>query len=293
MNNASTRQKTKYAESGTYEIEDASEALVERLRTAFRSKAYEPPLLPASATELLALSRKPNVAYAEMVALMEKDPLIAGKVLRIAQSAAYSRQGVIQSLSQAAVRLGVETLTQIFLEVSMTMKVFRAPAYDAPMTALRKHSVATAHVARLVCRHTSIFDDYAFLCGLLHDVGVAACLIVLSERGREEPPIPFEVAWPAIVEVHEEASKQLTTHWNLPPDVRLVVGMHHIPVVSGVVHPVGAAVSIAEYIVSEAGGDSLGEGIAPPVRAMNALGMSDALREQIQREAKVVLQGIK
>jgi HD-like signal output (HDOD) protein len=230
-----------------------SKELVRRLLEVFRAPRYEPPVLPAVAIELHKLVRKSDVKFPAILSLLEKDPLIAGKVLRIAQSAFYARQAAVQSIEQALVRLGLSTLSQLFMEVSMRAKVFRAAGYEEPMRLLSRHSAATAHIARILCRRTSLYDEYAFLCGLLHDVGIAASMIVLSQLPRGVKVPAFELVWPAIEEIHETASGILCRSWKLPPDVALVVEHHHVPRIGGMIHPFAAALCVSDALASDLG----------------------------------------
>ncbi|HEX7667290.1 MAG TPA: HDOD domain-containing protein [Polyangiaceae bacterium] len=259
------------------------------LEETFASPGYLPPLLPSAAFELLEMSRRPEVALPEVVALVERDPLIAGRVLQVAQSARYSTAHGMPSLQHAVVRLGLDTMTNIFLEVAMNMRVFRAPGYDEPMKRLRLHSVATANVARIVCRHTSIFDDYAFLCGLLHDVGIAASLIVLADIRSGEGG-NFAVEWPVIRALHGQASRVVCEAWKLPPDLALAVEHHHDYTIGSHVHPVAAAVAVAEAIATKLGFGFESEASAqPPSDAMKAIGLSDTALLAVLVEAKAKL----
>jgi putative nucleotidyltransferase with HDIG domain len=219
------------------------------------------------------------VTVPQVVALIERDPLVAARLLRAAQSPLYTRSGTppVQSLQQAALRLGIDALVQLFIEITTAVKVFRAQGYDEPMAELRRHSVATAYVARLVCRETSLYDEYAFMCGLLHDVGMAACMIVLSAERGGKPPAPgsLEVEWPAIVEAHAEASSLLCSRWKLPADVVTIVGAHHTIRVGEHPHPMAAVIAIAEHLAVEMGfGDRTEVGdYGVPALALEVLGL--------------------
>lgn len=260
--------------------------LLDGLRAVFHSPSYQPPLLPAAAIELIELSRKPDVTVPEVVKLVERDPFIAGRVLQVAQSARYCSAGGVPSLQHAAVRLGLDTMTNIFLEVATHMRVFRAPGYEEPMAKLRRHSVATANIARIVCRYTSIYDDYAFLCGLLHDVGIAACMIVLGEA-RVPARGSFALEWPAVRRLHAEASRLICEIWRLPADVAFAVAHHHDTEDSRVVHPVASAIAVAEGIAGQLGFGFENEATpAPPPRAVKSLGLTESTLGSITAESK-------
>ncbi len=287
----SAKQREDYGR-GEVTIDDAdlpleAEAVMERLCETFLAPNYEPPLLPAAALELLALSQKPDVQMAHIRRVMERDPFIAALVLRTAQSAAYTgAQGPVRTLDEALMRLGIRTLSFLFMEASMRMKIFRAKGYEETMTALGRHSSATAQLARFVSRKTSVFDEYAFLCGLLHDVGVAAALIVLAqvERGQEVPPIA-EV-WGVVNDMHDEVAAIVCRSWGLPPDVVLVTGSHRHVTVSGHVHPVAAVVNLADWMASELGLGVGREADEPTLRALTAIGLAPGDLARLLVEAK-------
>src|SRR5690349_20922299 len=81
------------------------EELKQRLLGLFRSPNYHPPVLPAVALALTELSRRPNVAFTDVIATLERDPIIAAEVLRVAQSPFYSSRTPIKSLHEALNRL--------------------------------------------------------------------------------------------------------------------------------------------------------------------------------------------
>ena len=210
--------------------------------------------MPTVGVQLLQLTRDPDVQFDAVLKLLEQDAMVAGRLLKIAQSPVYSAGTTINSLHQALVRLGLSTLRDVFFEAVTRMRVFRAPGYQEPMERLRKHSTATAYVARVVCRFTALSDEYAFLCGLLHDVGIAASMIALCEgRDRANPPPPFEKVWPAVRAAHERASEKLAELWMLPADVQMVLGNHHSAVIGGRFHPLAAVISTSDFIASQLG----------------------------------------
>lgn len=280
----SSRTDGRYGKgSHTIGLEDAPELSIDAprlaimLNDAFNAPGYQPPLLPSTAIELMSLARGPDVTFPRVAALVQKEPLLATQVLRLAQSPVYRRSEPVRSLEQAASLLGLRALADLFLQASLTARVFRAPAYEGPMNELRDHSVATAVVARLVSRETSFSDEYAFLCGLLADVGIAASLIVLGEKfgggHGKPPPIPVSIFWPVIRDAHEAVTDRLAQIWKLPADVRLIIAHHHSLKVGGIVHPMAAVVCVADSIATRLAGRE-----QPPLEAGQVPVAMDALR---------------
>jgi putative nucleotidyltransferase with HDIG domain len=225
-------------------------------------------MLPVVAMEVMQLASRPEVQFEQLVKVLERDPILAARVLSIAQSALYAARSPVLSLHQATVRLGLKTLRDLVLEAALHLKVFRAPGYDEVMTRLYRHSTAVAHVSRAMCRRTLIDAEYAFLCGLLHDVGFAACLIAVVER-PEWRRVPFEVLAPSLDAVHVDASGLLARLWKLPPAIQNVVGSHHDVIVNGKAQPMNAALVLAEQLCWEAGA-----GLLPPPDDANFMSLA-------------------
>lgn len=229
------------------------EYLTSRLESHFSSPDYRPPVLPAIALEIHQLAQYPEVDLQRVAALLEKDSLLAARVLRVANSPAYAMRGRLVSLRDAVVRLGARSIRDIVWEIALNMRVFKAQRYAGPMESVRKHSTTTAYLARLVSSLTSLANDYAFLCGLLHDIGIASALVVLEERMASEAPLDDLLLAYVFNVFHEDGSSLIAKLWSLPPDVQVVLGHHHNPMIDGQVHPLGAVVNIADALATELG----------------------------------------
>lgn len=268
-----------------------TDRLVTQLVELLRSPAYQPPILPNVALELLALSHRPDTTVREIDALLASEPVLAANVLRVANSPTFSPGARVRTLREAIVRLGTRTIAAIFFDVWANAKLFRAPGFEEPMNQVRRHSAAVAHVARVVSQQTALDDDYAYLCGLLHDIGVAIGLLTISEwRARDRLPEPFELCH-ALGEAHAEIGATLCEHWKLPSELVTVVRCHHRIEIDGHVHPGAALVRIAENVAFRQGFGLQAdcEDLAEERLARQALELSDAAMVAIEDEAKELL----
>jgi putative nucleotidyltransferase with HDIG domain len=261
------------------------EDVLARVSAAMATPGYELPVLPDTAIKLVELTRRQDSEVMHVVRLMEQDPLIAAKVLAVAQSAFFSRGARVTSLRDAVTRLGMEELGLLFFEITASVRIFRAPGFDRHMGSLRRHSSMTAQLARLVCRQTAVMDEYAFMCALLHDVGVAAGAAAIGKS------VPAEIAWPAILEVHEQIGALLTQAWKLPSDISLIVRNHHTFRINGFAHPVACAIAVAEWLATEQGFALEGESTdTRPEAEMSLLGISPVMVESLRADASALAQ---
>lgn len=233
------------------------ESMVAELLACLEAPDYRPPTLPVVAVELMSMSTRADVAIEDVVRLLERDSLIAGRVLQQAGSAALAGAVRITSLREATMRLGLLRIRDLVMEIALNLRVFKSEAYGDAMERIRRHAVATAHVARLVCKYTPIEGEFAFMAGLLHDVGIAGTLLALSERkgkgGRRIAPPDLLVIWPAVDRVHARAGEIMAKHWQLPADIRLAITLHHQLLMDGHPHPLAATVVLANELAHCAG----------------------------------------
>jgi HD-like signal output (HDOD) protein len=213
--------------------------------------------------------------------------VLTADMLRIAQSATYKGVSEIHSIDEALVRLGLRRASDLFFRAAMESKMFKCGGGEAIFERLRKHSVATAELSRLVCRQTSLFDDSAYLCGLLHDVGIAGCMLAIGCERRSNPKAQFEAHWPAIRQVHARFATHIAVLWDLPQELRLVL-THHLEFERTMpVHPMAAVTYFAEALANKLNlgfaDENEGHGIEKAVRELR---ISDKQLAYVESEAK-------
>lgn len=230
-------------------------AVAERIRTTFASPSFQAPMLPAVAIEVLALSQAADVTALKLARLLERDALLTGEVLRLARSAQFTSSSPVRTLNEAIVRLGIKALRNRVMEASLQRMVFRAEGFAPALDAVRRHATVVAHLCRSAARYTSVDAEFAFLVGLLHDVGIAAAMVALAAGlKRGEARALSAVQWMALEQVHEEASGWLAKRWQLPPEVTLAVEAHHASLGhKSRAHPVVGVLTVAERLAQEQG----------------------------------------
>ena len=148
----------------------------------------------------------------------------------------FGRWQKIDSLRGAIVGLGFHRVS----DIAMTCGVLNLTPTDGAgidPVVFWEHSLGCA----LVCRHLARMISYpdpskAYLAGLLHDIGIIVNLWVLPK----EFCAAFEVARSEGIPLHEaeqkvlgfthcESGRLLADKWELSPDLREVVSLHHTP----------------------------------------------------------------
>ena len=274
------------------EPQTPGQAMVRNVVAQFRRPDFKPPVLPATAIELLELSRKPDVTFAAVRVVVERDPVIVARVLQLAQSSYYARGAKVKTLHDAMLRLGLVTLGQVFFEASVASRLFRAQGYDNEMEMLRRHSVATGRIARILARRCSVPDENAFLAGILHDIGLAAAMIVIVSVPRGTVVPSFAEAFPLIVEAHTTIGEQLCRAWKLPDPVIAAVAGHHTPPGAASSERLSRVIQLADDISTKLGaGQPHGGRTEPDPDQFAALGIAPAMQVVIMAEAKLSIEG--
>ncbi len=113
-------------------------------------------------------------------------------------------------------------------------------------------------MTRDLCKAAGLPGEHAFTGGLLHDIGLSACLLLVTER-PEWRRLPFEALAPVLDAAHADASGLLARRWRLPDPLPALLATHHQALVDGRPQPINAALILAEQLCWEAGA-----GIAEP-----------------------------
>jgi HD-like signal output (HDOD) protein len=246
------RDKSQDKTSEDKDLYSNPDELKVKLLSIFQDPKYKPPVLPDVALELMELSRKPDVSYQQVGQVIERDSMVLAQVLKVAQSPAYATRQAIQSVRDALNRLGINALRDIVWQVVVDMRLFRSKAYQPTMLRLRAHSMFTAHMVRHLAKEARIAGDHAFLCGLLHDIGMTGALIALHE-GNPKPP-PIETIMPALDTMHVEASSAMAKLWGLSQEVCNALRFHHhAPNQGHTSDAVVALITLAEGLGNQAG----------------------------------------
>jgi len=203
-------------------------SLCERLETRIASGALELPILPHVASQVLAMSMSDDTNTRSLADLLHHDQAIAAHVLRVANAPLYRPRVPIVSLQQAISRLGLTTLREIVITVSMQSRMFNVPSYDTEARALWQHAVYTAAYAREIARRCRRNVEGAFLGGLLHDVSKPVLLLALADlQAQLQEPIPPPVVTAAMDVYHTQVGAVLASTWTLPPEVCESMVYHH------------------------------------------------------------------
>jgi HD-like signal output (HDOD) protein len=180
----------------------------------------ELPMLSPCAAAIAAMAADGNANTAVLTQLVQRDPVVAANVLRVANSAALAPRVPILTLQQAVAWLGLSEIQSIALAVAVRGQLFSARGQEKLLSLLWQDAVATACWAREIARLAGSSAELAHLCGLLLRIGrpvVVGCLnrIAQTEPSRITGPERSHL----IAEFERRAGLALTSAWCLPESV--------------------------------------------------------------------------
>lgn len=227
------------------------------------SSMGEVPLLPGVAREVMAMAADPEIPTAKLVGFINKDPVLAAQLLRVANSPFYG--GKVTTLQQALMRVGTKGLAQLLLTVSAhrLLTIRDRPALTAR---LQTRSGAVAACASYIAQvQRNVDADAAYTAGLLHDVGWAVVHGLIARAGPKVPVMlrADDSKATAVAEaMHQSVGGVMARKWTLPPEVISAIEYHHEPesLGSGSAYELALTVGVATRVC-----DALRIGPADPL----------------------------
>jgi len=134
------------------------------------------PTLPAAALEVLRVCQDPDAEIGELAQALALDPMLAGRVLRVANSAFYHRRSEVTTLRGAAMVLGMRALKIVALGFTLANELpRRGVTAGLDLSVYWHRSIVNGVIARSVARsvNRNLLEE-AFLCGLLSEIGKLA-----------------------------------------------------------------------------------------------------------------------
>lgn len=190
------------------------------------------PSLPAAARDLLGALRDESRPVADLAVRLGRDPALAARTLRLANSSFYGATGRVVTLEDALSVLGLRTVATLVGAAALTRAIDEPPCEGFDFEGHWRHAIAVAGLAHRLAPRLLVDPDIAFTAGLLHDLGRLALACVAPEAMARSLRLACEtgVSLCRLETVvvgcdHAMAGRTLARHWHLPEP--LVAGMEH------------------------------------------------------------------
>jgi HD-like signal output (HDOD) protein len=164
--------------------DDEAELITEEIRQVFYHREVDLPSMPEVAIRISRAVQNQDADFRSIAATIQTDPVIAARIVQVANSAMYTGVRRVESVQQAITRIGLQAARAIVMSVVLK-KLFIpvTPLVCKRMPAYYAHSIRVAAISNVLARHLEGFDpERAFLAGLIHDIGVLPLLILADTR---------------------------------------------------------------------------------------------------------------
>jgi putative nucleotidyltransferase with HDIG domain len=245
------------------------------------------PVLPTAVAEVIELANHGNAQFREVDRVVRHDPVLAARVLSVANSPVFRPPGPITSLRVALMRLGWNNLRSILLQAVAETHLFpRGPRRE--IASARGHAIAVAHLHRQLAQSLGLDGEHAFACGLLHDLGRPMLHTLLARA--DAPVLDNDRRILVVDRLHCHVGERVAQAWTLPEVIVRTCRHHHDDVPSGSASRVdGAMLAISEALADRCGVGSV-PALAPEAAdaLFGRLGLDDAeLKALFDRAAEL------
>jgi HD-like signal output (HDOD) protein len=206
--------------------------LVEIIRERIAQGVQMLPVFPEVALRLQQLLSRSDFDMGELAEVISEDQALTGQVLRMANSAFFAGLTKVATINDAIVRLGAQEVANLAMMASQANLYKSSNQFiDEQMKDLWRHALGCAYGARWLAARTGYesLRQYAFLAGLLHDIGMLFLLKLLDEIASEKGDglhLPGPLVRDILDSMHVEQGYQLMKSWNLP-DIYCTVVLEH------------------------------------------------------------------
>jgi HD-like signal output (HDOD) protein len=253
------------------------------------------PAVPDIICRLNEVAKNPKSSTADFARIVSREPAVATKVIRTANSVVFCPPGTtVRTLHQAIVLLGLDTLRGLAMASTLCESFASTHGHRlVDQNLLWTHSLATAIGSRAIATLTHCGDpSEAMTAGLLHDVGFLVMGVLdrrtldrtLDLARREEVSCP-EAEILVGGTTHAQWGMAATQHWGLCDTIVNAAGYHHLPQeenstrdITNMVH-VACALAAAQMISVSSG--LRGHPIDEQIR--ESVGLPDAQLQEIRK----------
>lgn len=232
-------------------------------------------VLPAVAFKINEILDGPDPSADDIVAALELDPSLAGRIIATANSPFYCGRKRVDSLREAVVRLGQKETGHVVMAAA-TRNLFNAemPLIEALLEQQWLHSMSTAACARqLALRLQLPSPEGYFTVGLLHDIGKFLLLSVLQDLYRGRGSLEEAAVRECLAHYHQRFGVSILQRWDFPAPFIEIVSYHHDRDYLAQCAPGLAAVELADVLVSHQGLPTEGEPLALAEQLLRRLGL--------------------
>jgi putative nucleotidyltransferase with HDIG domain len=193
----------------------------------------ELPPFPWVAKRLMATVSKEDCDIHEVGKLIAAEPVFATRVLQLANSPLFALERQVRTISHAIILLGLDRVKAITF--TRALEDFLTPALKVKaLRACWQNCLAVALLSEKLARAARMDADFAYVAGLLRDIGRLALLVKYPESYSNLLAVSGEQHFDLMVVERElfdidhcEAGSWLMEQLPFPPELAEIIAHHH------------------------------------------------------------------
>ena len=215
--------------------------------------------------------------------IISMDPALVARLLTVVNSAYFGLITRVDSITRAVALLGMKNLHNIAVTDALK-RMFASGSRNSSFSRSRlwMHSAAVGICSKMISeRILAQNGDDAYLCGVLHDIGLVVEDQVVPDQFIQafnswvSPEPPITVLEERLIGTnHSEIGHLLALDWLLGDEVAEAIKNHHIIAENISPDSMSGILQLAEYIVSR-----IDMGVKPEISAPLSPPLMDHLRE--------------
>jgi putative nucleotidyltransferase with HDIG domain len=191
------------------------------------------PPFPLVATRLLEVLSQENAHITGVGRIIAAEPVFASRVLQMANSPLFALQTQVKTISHAIVLLGLDRVKAI--TVTRALGDLVGPVLKSKsLRACWENSLACALLSEKLARACKMDTDFAYVSGLLRDIGRLALLVKYPDSYANLLAVSSEQDFDLIETERElfdidhcQAGAWMMARMPFPPELCEVVAKHH------------------------------------------------------------------
>lgn len=209
----------------TREAGSAAFEFVRELATELSTSTIELPSFPKVAAQVQKVLSEENVSTDRVVRVLGAEPMLAARVLTMANSAALAPDGKgVSELRAAVARLGFDALRAAVISFALA-QLRAAPAFkgiERHLNVFWQHSVQVSALCFVLARRARrVNADTAMLAGLVHGVGK---LYILTRAMRHPALFSDRLSYQQVErDWHGGIARALLESWNMTGEIVIAV----------------------------------------------------------------------
>lgn len=230
---------------------------------------------PETALRIMQLTADPSASTTAIVEVVDADPTLAARTLKLANSSFYGMSHRIGRIDRAVAMLGQAAVAKLAASASIS-SAFQSIHIDAPGIGKNtpwRYSVSVAYATETVVHECHGMTTVAcnklladsFVIGLIHDIGTMVQAKRDPQAFGEAVSASLQSGVPLVVHErrlmgidHADIGARLALHWKLPPEMAQGIGHHNDPLAADAdFRTITCVVHSAAQLVRRAGVPSL------------------------------------